>query len=251
MAKGVTDVHRVSKFAANPADAIADIAVDAGTDLLMKHMLRKNPASDGIIARDCPKEEAVSRPQTDGDSTSHECGANAICAASAPTATSSASEIQIGLKPVLERVQNAVFGASGSFSCRGGITRAAQDDIRLCQGVSSSSNLDEQGSRRDVFDSRSMNISAVNPAHKAAISMMVSMMIGCLTSGAMPAIASHSLDPFFQGGTVLEEQASIRSSPSILTASSPGGKMPGDQQSFLAVGGMAASTAFKLLRSGA
>ena len=93
------------------------------------------------------------------------------------------------------------------------------------------------------------------------------MMVGGLTSGAMPAMASHGLDPFMQNGNaVLQGQelgshalpfapshsfsitesvkmAAVMQAPSLAANAS-------GEHNLLGAGGMAASTALKMLRAG-
>lgn len=253
MAKGVSDVHRAAKFAANPIDGFMDIAIDAGTDLLTKHMLRKG---SGRLA---PIGELSSKNYDPECSTDygHEClrvaAQNGDVSASIATASAVQNECE-GLELGWERVHESIFGPAGVMRRSGSImakSQSCQDDIRLRSGSALGSGNTENA-EKDVFCGWPVSVGGVNPAHKAAISMVISMMIGGMTSGAMPALASHGLEPFMHQGndTVLEQKASIRSATSIQTASSFMGGIT-DKQSLLGVGGMAASTAFKLLRAGA
>ena len=245
----------------DPMDGITDVMFDAGGNWLMKHMEGRLAAAAAV-----KQEGARANSGSSGQAEGAACGCS----------TTSGHDETIGSHSGApwSRMRNAVFGTA-DFRLPSGTAAAlrTQDDSCLCL-ASYSHGL--SGSGGDAAASTAggggSGGGAISPAHKAALSMLLSMMIGTLTSGVGPALATHTLDPFLHySGPAFEAASSVapssslahtslgsfrvmaasslRAAPSLTMAASSGLSASGAEGMFGA-GGMAASTALKLLRAG-
>ena len=244
----------------DPMDGITDVMFDAGGNWLMKHM-------EGRLAAAAAVKQEGANSGGSGQAEGAACGCS----------TTSGHVEAIGSRSGApwSRMRNAVFGTA-AFQMPSGTVAAlrTQDDSCLCL-ASYSHGLSGSGGNAAASVSggggNGGGATSINPAHKAALSMLLSMMIGTLTSGAGPALATHTLDPFLHySGPAIEAAvaapssslahaslgsfrvmaaSSLRAAPSLTMAASSGLSASGAEGMFGA-GGMAASTALKLLRAG-
>ena len=286
------DTYRLSKVMADPINGLTDMAFDVGGDLLLKRIGLKGAPAAAPETRPIGGSvtAAVGNADCSCSSTAREADMSseggAISGAAETSHASAASSL------AWTKLRGAVLGISSfrdTLSSGSARRRARDDSCVSCRssGTASSGATEVAdaaaagyglGASQGKPDAPPLPWASIGPQHRAALSMMLSMMIGGLSSGVLPshavgvsptdiaaasafatshatvsAVVSEAASDAIGGtgifkaadGATIMLNASLRA-PSLVSQISSGPVA----ENLVGAGGMAMSTALRMLRAG-
>ena len=240
LAKGAADLNKTAQIVTDPMDGVTDLLADQTSKLILHNVDRIAQWRSGGMA----SFRLVAEPAPQNNDAQHEGGDDQQHPAVGPGPASELPDMP------LETDVSVKSDSAASWK-------------RLRMAVKSTAMFRTQQRAKDDTCLPDSN-SGINPVHSKALSLLLSMMMSGATSGVSAAMPADFHLPSFSSAPTMEVSAmqQVQASPEAkaFRAAASFARAPSLAASFRAadcsdsvigISGMAASTAMKLLRSGA